>query len=103
MADDLRSSMAKARTLWNDAKYEESAQAMMSVGTFDAPPQVCLVLAFLCDALQLISLVAQSALPNRRSTTSCWQNLLPKIARTQNGCLLLLKQWTRYVGASTAH
>ncbi|KAL3136627.1 hypothetical protein ABBQ38_005867 [Trebouxia sp. C0009 RCD-2024] len=39
MAEDFKTSMAKARTLWHDGMYEESAEAMVSVGTSDAPPQ----------------------------------------------------------------
>lgn len=35
--------MVQARTLWHDGMYEESAEAMVSVSTFDAPPQVCLL------------------------------------------------------------
>lgn len=44
MKEDLAKSMTKARNLWGDGKYKESAQAMKTVGTLDAPSQVHLLL-----------------------------------------------------------
>lgn len=51
MTEDLAKSMAKARTLWHDGKYKESAQAMKTVGTHDAPSQVLLLLRLFFLAL----------------------------------------------------
>ena len=40
MSEDLAKSMAKARNLWHDGKFKESAQAIKSISTLDAPSQV---------------------------------------------------------------
>lgn len=46
MSEDLAKNMAKARNLWHEGKYKESAQAIKLVGTLDAPSQVRLLLRF---------------------------------------------------------